>query len=61
MFEYVSENLKYLCRNTDVDAEETDTDWDVWKFSDADLPTIEGPRTGAVNSEAAVDGFSWKT
>jgi hypothetical protein len=61
MFEYASGNLKYLCRNTNIDAEETDGDWDVWKFTDADLPTIEGPRTGAVNTEGVVDAFNWKT
>jgi len=58
---YLSGRPKYLCKNTDIDADETDTDWRIWKYSDADLPTIEGPRVGAVNTEAAINGLSWVT
>ena len=61
LYGYGSGGIKYLCRNTSVDAEETDEDWDIWKFSDEDLPTLEGPRVGAVNTEGVVDGLGWKT
>ena len=60
-YPYSSGRVKYECRNEDVDAAETDTDWEVWKYSDADLPTIEGPREGAVNTEAVVNALSWNT
>lgn len=50
---------KYICKNTDIDALETDTDWEIWKYTDAELPEIEGPRTGAVNTEAAINALSW--
>lgn len=61
IYSYPSENIKYLCRNTDIDSEETSTTWDVWKFSDEDVPTMEGARTGAINSEAVINGYGWKT
>ena len=60
-YTYASERPKYICRNTDIDANETDTDWYIWKYSDADLPTIEGPRQGAVNSEAVINLLAWNT
>ena len=52
--------IKYLCKNTDIDAGETDTDWLCWKYTDAALPNSEGPRSGAVNTEGTVDALSWK-
>lgn len=52
---------KYIARNTDIDANLTDVDWYIWKYSDADIPTIEGPRIGAANSEAAIDALPWNT
>ena len=58
-YSYASGNIKYLCKNTDIDANETDTDWLIWKFTDADIPEKEGPRTGAVNTEAGIDGLGW--
>jgi len=60
-YAHASERPKYICKNTDIDANETDTDWYIWKYSDADLPTIEGPRIGAVNTELVIDGLSWNT
>ncbi len=60
-YAYGSTRPKYICRNTDIDANLTDTDWYIWKYSDADLPTIEGPRIGACNTEGVVDGLSWNT
>jgi hypothetical protein len=54
---HASGRPKYVCRNTDIDANETDTDWFCWKYSDADLPEIEGPRQGAVNTEGTVDAL----
>jgi hypothetical protein len=61
IYTYASDNIKYLCHNVSLEAEEADTTWDVWKFSDADLPTREGPRTGAINTSGVVDAYSWKT
>lgn len=58
-FSYASGRIKYICKNTDIDANETDTDWFCWKFTDASPPEHEGPRQGAVNNEAAVNGLSW--
>ena len=29
---YGSGRPKYICRNTDIDANETDTDWTNWKY-----------------------------
>jgi len=60
-YTHASGNPKYICKNEDIDANETDTDWIIWRYSDADVPTIEGPRTGAVNTEAIVDALSWVT
>jgi len=53
-------NLTYKCRNYDVDALETDTDWLVWKLvydTKSNLTDKEGPRTGAVDSEPS--GLAW--
>jgi hypothetical protein len=58
---YGGGRLKYNCKNTDIAANETDTDWLVWKYSDAAIPVIEGPRVGAVNTVEVVDAFSWVT
>ena len=56
---HASRRPKYICKNTNIDANETDTDWLCWKYSDADIPEIEGPRQGAVNTEGTVDALSW--
>lgn len=58
-YAYGSTRIKYVCKNTDIDANETDTDWFCWKYTDAAAPETEGPRQGAVNTEAAVNGLSW--
>jgi len=58
-YAHASGRIKYVCKNTDIDAAETDTDWYCWKFTDAAAPDSEGPRQGAVNTEVAVDGLSW--
>jgi len=58
-YSYGSGNIKYLCKNRNADALETDVDWRIWKFTDADIPTKEGPRIGAVNTEGTIDGLSW--
>jgi len=58
-YNYASGKMKYFCRNTDVDASETDTDWYITKFLDSDVYGDEGPRTGAVNTEAAINALSW--
>ncbi len=60
-YTHASGRVKYVCRNTDIDAAETDTDWFCWKYSDAAVPEIEGPRQGAVNTEATVNALSWVT
>lgn len=60
-YTHASGKPKYICRNTDIDANYTDVDWWVWKYSDADIPIIEGPRIGAVNTEIVVDAYPWNT
>lgn len=62
-YSYASGRLKYLARNTDIDAAESDTDWLVWKYEDADNPGAEGPRTSTagVATVGAIDGLSWNT
>jgi len=59
VFNYGSGRIKYICKNTNIDANETDTDWLIWKFTDSDEFDREGPRSGAVNTEAVIDGLSW--
>jgi hypothetical protein len=51
----------YECKNTDVDANETDTDWLIWKmnWSGGNMTTREGPRTGRVDTQAQVAGLAW--
>jgi len=56
---YASDRPKYICKNTDIDANLTDTDWRIWKYTDADIPQIEGPRTGAINTEVVVNALGW--
>jgi len=58
-YSYASGRIKYVCQNTDIDANETDTDWFVWKYTDDAAPDWEGTRQGAVNTEGTVDLYSW--
>jgi len=58
-YTHASGRVKYVCKNTDIDAAEADTDWLCWKFTDAAIPEKEGPRLGAVDAEATVDGLAW--
>ena len=58
-YSYASGRIKYICRNTDFGAGETDADWFCWKYSDASPPEYEGPLQGAVDTEGAVNGLSW--
>lgn len=58
-YSYSSGNIKYVCTNDNIDAAESDTDWDCTKYTDADVPDSEGVRQGAVNTEGAIDGLSW--
>ncbi len=60
-YSYVSGNVKYVCKNTDIDALESATTWQCWKYTDDDIPEKEGPRiaTGGVATEAALNGLSW--
>ena len=60
-YTYSSGRVLYECKHLQVDADTTDKEWYVIKFSDADLPTMEGPRRGAVNSEAVVGQLDWVT
>lgn len=61
-----NDNLEYLCRNTDIDAADADTDWDCFKFtwiagtvSGFNATTKEGPLQGAVDSVPS--GLAWNT
>ncbi len=58
-YEWPSTRPKYICKNKDSEALETSADWLIWKYTDADLPEIEGPRIGAVNTEAAINALPW--
>lgn len=58
---YGSGRVKYLCKNTDKDAEFTTTTWRIWKFTDAAISEREGPRVGRADSAANIDGdHTWK-
>ena len=59
IYSHSSGNVKYVCKNTNIDAAESDTDWYCWKFTDADIPDKEGPRQSAVDAEATIDAESW--
>ncbi len=55
-----SNNAEYVCKNTDIDANETDTDWYCWKLvydGSNNMTDKEGPRQGAVN--VAPTGLGW--
>ena len=60
-YTHTSGRVKYLCKNTDIDAAESDIDWFAWLYTDADVPEIEGPRicTGGVATEGAINALSW--
>ena len=58
-YAYSSGRVKYKCKHVDIDANTTDADWDIWKYSDDDFPNDEGPRIGAVNTEAVINALSW--
>ena len=59
VYTHASGRPKYICKNTDIDAELTDTDWFVWKLTDASIPDKEGPRQSAVNAEGTIDALDW--
>lgn len=51
----------YICKNTDVDANETDTDWLIWKlnWTSGNMTEKEGPRTGRVDTQVQVAALAW--
>ena len=59
MYVYGPGRPKYICKNSGIDANETDTDWQIRKYTDSDSPESEGERTGAVNAEGAIDALAW--
>lgn len=58
-FFYTGNNVEYICYNTDIDANETDTDWFIWKlvYTGNNVTEKEGPRQGAVN--VTPSGLAW--
>lgn len=56
---YTGNNVEYVCKNIDIDALETATDWYCWKlvYSGNNMTDKEGPRQGAVDS--APSGLGW--
>lgn len=56
---YTGNNVEYVCKNTDIDALETATDWYCWKlvYAGNNMTDKEGPRQGAVDS--APTGLGW--
>ena len=56
---YSGNNVEYVCYNTDIDANETDTDWYIWKlvYTGNNMTEKEGPRQGAVN--VTPSGLPW--
>jgi hypothetical protein len=56
---YASTRPKYICKNTDIDANVTDLDWYIWKYTDANIPQVEGPRNGSVATEIIIDTLDW--
>lgn len=60
LFYDANDNAIYICKNTDIDAAEADTDWFCWKLnydSNDNMDEKEGPRLGAVT--VAPSGLSW--
>lgn len=51
-------NPKYIAYHFDIDANETDTNWEITKYS-SDTLEDEGPRLGAVNTEAVINALDW--
>ncbi len=52
-------NKKYVAYNADIDAEKTDPNWEITKYTD-DESEWEGPRQGAVNTEQVINDITWK-
>ncbi len=53
-------NRKYIGYHADIDAEETAPNWEIIKYT-VDGLKYEGPRQGAVNTEAVInDNITWK-
>lgn len=44
--------------HTDIDAAETDIDWEITKYT-SDVLEDEGPRYGPVNDEAVLLAMAW--
>ena len=59
IYAYDSGRPKYICKNTDIDAAESDADWYCWKLTDAALPDKEGPRLSAVAAVGTIDAKGW--
>jgi len=54
--------IKYICVNTDENAEETDIDWEIAKFNYTSslVDSWHGWLSGAVNSEAVINALAWR-
>jgi len=51
-------NPKFMGYHTDIDAAETDIDWEITKYT-SDVLEDEGPRYGPVNDEAVLLAMAW--
>lgn len=56
---HASGRPQYICKNLDIDANLTDTDWYIWKYTDAAIPRSEGPRFGAINTVGVINALPW--
>ena len=57
-YNWSNDNPKFQCWNANVDANETDIDWEITKYT-SDILKEQGPFVGAVNSEAVINALSW--
>lgn len=59
---YSDGNGKYTCENSNLDAATTDENWKIYKDTydaNGNPDETEGPRVGAVNSEAVINALPW--
>jgi hypothetical protein len=61
IYPYASGRPKYICKHTSMGISTDSKDWLVWKYTDQDLPAMEGPRIGTagVTTEAAINTLNW--
>lgn len=57
-YNYSNGSPKYIAYHPKRNAAETDTDWEIIKYT-SDVLKDDGPIQGAVNTEAVINALSW--